>query len=419
VTDEDLQLRLDFLGFTDEDRKALVQIHDLLESRASGFVDEFYRHLLEFDATRELLTDPELKKRLLAEQRSYLMALTEGEIDKRYAERRSHIGLAHERVGLEPRWYLGGYALYLRLLVPMICQHYEGRPEVAERTVLAMMKLLFLDAQLAMESYIRRREEQLEYLARELAASSRELQRSYDEQSQELRQTTRRARAAEELAAVGTLVAGLAHEIGTPMGVIQGHAEMLESSVADDQGRWRLETIREQIDRISEIIQTLLNMARPQPLQRGPVDLAEVIRSSLDFMAERLRRSRIDVSSELDDLEPIQGDRQKLQQLFLNLFLNAADAMPEGGTLRASLAADGDDTVRLTIADSGTGIPAGDLDRIFEPFYSTKPSGKGSGLGLMVARTIVEEHGGSIEAQSEEGSGTEFIIRIPLGRFDT
>ena len=407
----DLSTRLEYLALTQDDLDELAKLRPLLESRADEFVAAFYRHLLVFESTRSLLSDPGVKDRLLKKQREYLLQLASGRIDERYVGERLRIGDTHERVGLEPRWYLGAYALYTSLLIPMIGEHFKGGPE-AERAVSALVKLLMLDAQLAMEAYIQKRESQLEYLARELASASRELERSYGEQTAELRETTERARSAEQLAQIGTLVAGLAHEIGTPMGVIQGHADMLESSVEDERGRWRLQTIREQIDRISGIIQTLLNLARPRELERAPVALGALVERSLDFLGEKLERRRIAVTRELADDAMLLGDAQKLQQLFLNLFLNAADAMPQGGSLRVALQRNGSE-LRVTVADTGEGIPESQLARVFEPFFTTKPAGRGSGLGLMMVQSIAEEHGGSVRFESREGEGTTVELQLP------
>ena len=410
MTSDSLKQRLIFLGWKQEDAEALRRLRPLVEEHADRFVESFYRHLLSFEPTRGLLSDPEVKRRLLELQRSYLVGLTSAEFSDAYEADRLRIGETHLRVGLEPRWYLGAYSLYMNLLVPVIGAHYQAEPGAAGRAISALMKVLMLDAQLAMEAYIGGREAKLEYLTRALAASSRDLERTYEQQSDELRQTTERARAAEQLAAIGTLVAGLAHEIGTPMGVIQGHAEMLQSSVSDERGRWRLQTIREQIDRISRIIQMLLNIAKPRPPQRVPVELRETLESCLEFLAVKLSRRGIRVETDLPFAVMLDGDREKLQQLFLNLFLNAADAMPEGGELEVSIRRREPEGVELRIADNGHGVPQSALARVFEPFFTTKPAGEGSGLGLMVARGIVDQHGGSIEVRSEEGKGTEFRI---------
>jgi signal transduction histidine kinase len=414
----DLGERLEYLALGDDDRAALAELRPLFEKHAESLVAAFYRHLLAFEPTRGLLAHPEVKERLLVKQREYLLSLTAPSLDAAYVQERLRIGDTHERVRLEPRWYLGAYALYLNLLIPVICEHFSGRTELAERALRALIKVLLLDAQLAMEAYMARRERELEYLTEELAASSRDLERTYQSQRHELRETQQRAHAAEQLASIGTLVAGLAHEIGTPMGVIQGHAELLERSVTDERGRWRLRTIRQQIDRISGIIHTLLDLARPKPRQVGRVDLRELILSSLDFVSERLRRREIRAEAELSVRAFLQGDSQKLQQVLLNLFLNAIDAMPEGGQLCVALERDGAEGVCVRVRDDGIGIAPDALAHVFDPFYTTKGAGQGSGLGLMVARGIVEEHGGAIEVESELGAGAEFRVRLPAERVE-
>jgi signal transduction histidine kinase len=409
----DLRERLQYLGLGEDDRAALEELRPAFEKHADSVVASFYRHLLAFEPTRGLLTHPDVRDRLIAVQRSYLLSLAPPSLDEDYVEQRLRVGETHNRVRLEPRWYLGAYAVYLNLLIPVVLEHHEGRPQAAERAIRALVKVLMLDAQLAMESYIGRREADLEYLTEELAASSRDLERTSENQRHELREIQQRARDAEQLASIGTLVAGLAHEIGTPMGVIQGHADLLERSVTDERGRWRLRTIREQIARISGIIQTLLDLARPRPPQLGRVDLAELIQSSLEFVSERLGRRSIEVETDFPFRAWLRADRQKLQQVLLNLFLNAVDAMPRGGRLRVALERDGDRGVVVRVRDSGIGIAREALARVFEPFFTTKPAGSGSGLGLMVARGIVEEHGGTIEVASEEGDGAEFLVRLP------
>jgi len=409
----DLEQRLAYLELGDADRTALRQLKPVLEKSAASCVAGFYRHLLSFPETRELLRDPQVKKRLLAKQREYLLSLGDATFDADYERERRLIGAVHERIGLSPRWYLGAYSLYVKLLTPLVFEFYESDPARANATMLALQKVLVLDAQLAMETYIDRQHSELEYMTEELASEGRLLARDYEQQTSELRATTSRARAAEELASVATLVAGLAHEIGTPMGVIQGHAKLLEPAVEGEDALWRLRTIQEQIGRISNIIQTLLNMARPRRTRRQPVDLTALMETSLSFVGEKLSRRGIEVAKSLDSVPSVLGDAERLQQLFLNLFLNAADAMPDGGELRVELARAGDDEIEARVGDTGLGIEAEALDRVFEPFFTTKPAGEGNGLGLMVAKGIVGDHGGEIDVSSQLGEGTTFVVRFP------
>jgi PAS domain S-box-containing protein len=233
------------------------------------------------------------------------------------------------------------------------------------------------------------------------------------ESEQELKQAEQRVRAAEELASVGTLVAGLAHEIGTPMGVIQGHAKLLEKRVEGEKAQWRLKTIQEQIGRISRIIQSLLNMARPKATERLPVDLEPLLETTLSFLSEKFARRGVRVVRNFKPTSSVTGDPERLQQLLLNLFLNAADAMPDGGDLKISLEPDGQAGAMLRVGDTGTGIPSDKLERIFDAFYTSKEAGKGSGLGLMVANRIVADHGGTIEVESILDEGTTFHIHLP------
>jgi len=413
----DLELRVGFLDLTAQDLSALRELRPVLEAHAANLVSAFYRHLLSFEPTRSLLADPDVKDRLLGKQREYLLSLCGPVLDEAYVLDRVCIGATHQQIGLEPRWYLGAYSLYFSLLLPLIRDAFQHDPERGERTTAAMMKLLMLDAQLAMEAYIERHDRKLEHLNRELAETSRSLARDLGDRSEELRRSGRRVQQAEALASVANLAAGLAHEIGTPMGVIQGHAEALEPSVADEKGRWRLRTIREQVDRVSRIIQSLLNMARPHETAHQPVALEPLLETTLSFLGVRLKHRNIEVARDYRPARSVLGDGEKLQQLFLNLAMNAADAMErDGGTLHVTLRPVDDDHVEVRFADTGAGIPADQLGRIFDPFFTTKPAGQGNGLGLVVAKGIASDHGGQIVVESEPGKGTTFTIRLPAAQ---
>ena len=197
------------------------------------------------------------------------------------------------------------------------------------------------------------------------------------------------------------------------MGVIRGHAEALGSAVDGERATWRLNMILEQIDRITGIIHALLNMARPRESLRTAVDLAATVDATLAFLTEKLKRRRVIIAKAFERVPEITADPEKLQQVFLNLLINAVDAMPDGGRLAITIELDGAFVV-VRIGDSGTGISSEQFANIFDPFYTTKPAGRGSGLGLVVAKGIVDEHGGSIDVRSKAGEGAEFSVRLPV-----
>jgi signal transduction histidine kinase len=408
----ELYERIQFLDLRKEDTELLAALKPALARNADEIVSVFYRNLLAFAETRDLLVDPEVTIRLLDLQKRYLLSLAPPSLDPAYVDERLRIGQTHFRIGLSPRWYLGAYSLYFRLILPLIAEVFRGQPAQQERAAAALNKVLMLDAQLEMESYIGRREAQLHYQNDQLADQGRQLERVYQEQRDELRRTSARAQAAEELASIATVMTGLAHEIGTPMSVIQGHAELLESAVADDRGRARLQTIREQIDRISHIIRTLLNLARPHEPYRTRVELGRVIEQTLSFLGETLERQQVVAKLQPCKDSAVLGDAEKLQQLFINLFLNAIDAMDRGGLLLVHVVRL-PESVEVRVTDTGHGIPEDILGKIFDPFFTTKDAGRGSGLGLMVSRAIVRDHAGRIDVRSRVGEGTEFRLEFP------
>ena len=220
-------------------------------------------------------------------------------------------------------------------------------------------------------------------------------------------------RRTERVAELGTLASGMAHEIGTPMNVILGRAEYLMDRVTDEPVKKGLQTIVAQVERITRVMNQLLSFARRKPTQPRPVPFEEVIENSLEIFRERLSRHNVQVLTHLDpDCPSVLADSDQMNQVLINLVMNAIHAMPGGGTLRLELTHE-KDMVKITVSDTGHGMPKEVLSKIFEPFFTTKEFGKGTGLGLTVVKGIIEEHQGSIAVESEEGKGTTFTIRLP------
>jgi hypothetical protein len=219
---------------------------------------------------------------------------------------------------------------------------------------------------------------------------------------------------ADKLSSIGLLAAGVAHEVNTPLAVISTYAQMLAKQVAGDEQKSKLlDKIARQTFRASEIVNSLLNFSRTSSTAFEDIDLNRVVRETLTLLEHQFQKAGIVVETEMNEtISQIRGNQGKLQQVFLNLFINARDAMESGGTLSVTTKPDVGG-VRVEVRDSGPGIPHENLARIFDPFFTTKGARKGTGLGLSVSYGIVEEHGGVIEVESKPGEGTVFRLEFP------
>ncbi len=220
----------------------------------------------------------------------------------------------------------------------------------------------------------------------------------------------------EKMASLGILAAGVAHEVNTPLTGISSYTQMLlEQADPNDPRTKVLEKIEKQTFRAARIVNGLLTLSRPNAadaVERAPVDLNTVISDVLALLEHQLEKGSIKIRRELSEQAvPITGYEFKLQQVFLNLILNARDAMPSGGWLTLSTRVEGPEAI-AEIADTGNGIPLEHLARIYDPFFTTKSSGQGTGLGLSITYGIVREHDGSIHCDSAPGQGTRFVLRF-------
>jgi signal transduction histidine kinase len=220
-----------------------------------------------------------------------------------------------------------------------------------------------------------------------------------------------------KLASIGELAGSVAHEINNPLQILLAHLQLLESGVGNSERR--MEIIKQQVYRINEITRRLLDFARSSPsdVVLEPVEINNLIDEVLLFVNSQLSRDGIQVVKELEIPSPqIKASRAHLEQVFLNLFLNARDAMPDGGTLTIGAFTMAPGKVLISVADTGTGISEENMARIFDPFFTTKATGKGTGLGLSITRSIIQQHHGDISVISDIGKGTTFKITLPLAR---
>jgi two-component system NtrC family sensor kinase len=222
------------------------------------------------------------------------------------------------------------------------------------------------------------------------------------------------------LEAIGRLTAGIAHELNNPLSVILGFAQSLVSHAKEeDPTTDTYKTIEREALRCKRVVENLLTFSRQPQSQKKLEDLNAILQDTLSIINPKIWTGQVEiVCKSIKDLPLISVDRHEIQQLVVNLCINALDAMPQGGTLSLTLARTimpGDQAaIELRIQDTGTGIPSDIQNRIFEPFYTTKSAGKGTGLGLNIVQNIVKGHGGTIRVQSKVGEGTTFIVQLPL-----
>jgi len=221
----------------------------------------------------------------------------------------------------------------------------------------------------------------------------------------------------EKLTSLGLLAAGVAHEVNTPLAVISNYIQMLAKQLPSGDPRHQLiEKVIKQTFRASEIVNNLLNFSRTGALEFTEVNLNAVVEETLSLVAHPFKTAQVQVTRNMQhELPPVLGSNNKLQQVFLNLFMNARDAMPAGGMVEVRTASN-NGTVEIEITDTGSGIPRENLHRIFDPFFTTKSSGKGTGLGLSVSYGIIKEHSGKVDVRSTPDKGTSFRIEFPVAR---
>jgi signal transduction histidine kinase len=225
----------------------------------------------------------------------------------------------------------------------------------------------------------------------------------------------------EKMAALGQLSAGIAHEIRTPLTSIKIFIQSLEKEIElDENQKEDFRIIKKEIDRINENVIRFLNFARPEEPSFQRVSIHELIKDTLNLLAPKMRANSVDLEISFPEVSPpVEGDPKQLGQVFLNLFLNALEAMPRGGvlTLRSTLKTipeSHEEILQISVEDTGCGIPEKDRPYLFDPFFTTKDAG--TGLGLSIVYSIVQKHNGQIEVESQMGKGASFIVSLPVQR---
>ena len=276
-------------------------------------------------------------------------------------------------------------------------------------------------------------EERVKELTAEVGAADEELERTNSEllqltlelddrvaelqtKNEEIRAVSQQLWQAAKLATMGELAASIAHELNNPLATVSLRVEMLLGTMAPDAPQRRaLEVIQREVERMGQLVGNLLQFTRRGQQQVSTLDVCEEIECTLELIRYHLHNRHIAVVRQFaPDVPMVQADRQQLRQLFLNLFTNASDAMSQGGTLTLQVRTDPPgQQIEIAISDTGMGIAAEDLPRVMEPFFTTKPEGRGTGLGLPICRRIVQEHQGTLYMVSTVYEGTTVLVTLP------
>jgi len=249
------------------------------------------------------------------------------------------------------------------------------------------------------------------------------LEQRVEQKTRELKRAHEHALHTEKMASIGKMAAVLAHEINNPLSGILTYAKLLRKWISsEDGGKSRRTDICDSLDliaaesrRCGDLVKNLLTFSRTTPMNLQPTNLNHVLAQALRLVQHQLDLANVQVQARPEqDLPDVICDGAQIEQVLLALIMNALDAMPQGGNLWLTTTLDRDEEIaRIVVRDDGTGISPEILPRLFEPFLTTKETGKGVGLGLAIARSILERHNGNIEVQSELGRGTTFTLTLP------
>jgi two-component system NtrC family sensor kinase len=243
------------------------------------------------------------------------------------------------------------------------------------------------------------------------------LEKKVEERTTEIKQMQAHLIQQEKLASLGKLAAGIAHEINNPLGGILIYSHLLlEDTKKEDPQYQNLEKIVKETTRCRDIVKGLLQFARPKEPDVTQIDINATLDNALSLLESQAIFQNVTIKKKYaDELPPVVADRSQLQQVFINIILNAVDAMDSKGILTLKTAiSEGEPFIKVSISDTGQGIKKGDRSRLFEPFFTTKEVGVGTGLGLAICYSIIQKHQGVIEVESEIGKGSTFTVKLPL-----
>mgnify|MGYP003871213381 CR=1 FL=1 len=388
-----LRERLEFLEFDEQDRARLQELNERLLASRARFVDEFYEHLFKFEATARFLRDPELVERLKESQMEHLRRMLAAEWSDEYMDRCFRVGDVHARVGISPQMFLGAYSKYLQFCVERLAEELDEPSRHFASLVRAVQKAVFFDIGLTLEAYFSR-----------MTANLRRALDLVYQANAELRQFAQLT----------------SHDLKTPLATMVNLCdEALDEfgpQIPGEAGKL-IQAARNRALRMSDTIDDLLQSAISLHEEQTPESLSPepVLLETVELLRPMMEQKHITITLP-ERIPVVRADRVRLREVFFNLLSNAIkyNDKPAG---RITVRADVDERhCTISIIDNGPGIPPHELTRVFVPFrrLDVHRDTPGSGLGLYFAKTLVEQQGGTIWAESQPGQGCAFHIRLLL-----
>jgi signal transduction histidine kinase len=400
--------RKKFLEFGPADARRLAALAPLARRYADEVIEELYKHFLSFEEARKFFADPGALNRVKRLQKDYFLRLTSGRYDRDYIANRLRVGAVHERSGVVVKLYLGAYRRYLDSVARRLWSAGEGQREQIFQGLRSLLKVVFLDIGLTIDTYVFERERTIRVQNQELA--------------EQYRQVAKASRLKSEF------LANMSHELRTPLNAIIGFSELLHDGRAGTlniKQKSYVHDVLSSAHHLLQLIEDVLDLSRieagkmefvPEPID--PLRLAAQVRDGLRTL---IASKHITLRNEIDPrLKRIMLDSAKLKQVIFNYLSNALKFTPEGGRVTLRMRAARPDTLRVEIEDTGIGIRAEDIPRLFTQFEQLDASAskkyQGTGLGLALTKRIVEAQGGSVGVRSRPGRGSLFYAQLPLGQ---
>jgi len=408
LSEQERQTRKDYLDFTERDVTLLKELNGLIHQHADNIINKFYGHLLRFKETRAFLPDEETIKKVKRTQKEYLLMLTEGNYDEKYFEHRLNVGKTHDRIDLHPNWYIGAYCLYHRLLYPLIIETYKDQPDKITDYILVLDKIMNLDMQLAMDTYIHSYHAALEEKVR-LA----EIQ-------------TKRLEAANR--AKSEFLANMSHELRTPLNAIIGFSEVLRDKLCGDLNEEQMDFVMDIHSSGNHLLQMINDILDLSKVESGKLELkyeefevGKAVEAVLITLKGLANKKSLAIETILHNpVDRLFADPVKFKQILYNLLSNAIKFTPENGkiTVHTTSLRKEKDCIEVKVTDTGIGIAPEDYPKIFVEFSQVDSSHsrkyEGTGLGLALTKKLVEMHGGKIGFESKVGVGSTFYFTLPV-----